>query len=251
MRNERFIAVARLGYTKAKSQLTLPRINQFFILISVVSIVWFLFRLPSAGIAIGFLGAVGVIVALVGDNHLKSTKVLWAMITLCFLVIEVRAITKDRKDQYDQFTGGDDFGYVIYKDGGGFTFAHQGEHVLFDVWVRFVDLKTLNASSTWQDLFKYNFHLGDFGLSQFPGTSTGTMIDSPPPFTDSNRQDFNIFFNARNGFWEQALRLRFVNGHWSTATKVIRRHPKSRSAETLYERIDKDYPRNSRGEVDW
>ena len=50
-----------------------------------------------------------------------------------------------------QITGGDDFGYVLYDAYyGAFTFAHEGNHTLYGVIARFVDLKKFkeNPSST-------------------------------------------------------------------------------------------------------
>ena len=63
--------------------------------------------------------------------------------------------------------------------------------------------------------------------------------------------NFNIFFNARNGFWTQELRLRLVEGQWLTATRVTKDADKGKPPKKLYERIDKGYPRNSKGEADW
>jgi hypothetical protein len=232
------------GRVRSWSASALRYLYWSFVLASLVFTFFCFFRLPPAGVAIGFLGGVGVIVALVGDNKLTTGhRILWAVLTLCFLVIEVQAIKKDRKEQFGVLTGGDDFGFMVYKNGGpsNFSFPHQGEYTLFDVYARFVDLKKLTAGSTWQEDNKSSYDLGDFAKD------SGTFIDPSVPFSDEQKQDFNIFFNARNGFWEQALRLRFVNGHWSTATRVIRRQTKS----TLYERIDADYPRNSSGGVDW
>jgi len=57
---------------------------------------------PSAGIAIGALGAVGIFVAIKGEKLHEGHKVIWAFITLIFLVTEVRAIRKERTDQADK-----------------------------------------------------------------------------------------------------------------------------------------------------
>jgi hypothetical protein len=66
-------------------------------------------------------------------------------------------------------------------------------------------------------------------------------------------RSFNIFFNARNGFWTQELRFRMIDGKWLTATRVTRVEvgSKRKTPERLFERIDKGYPLNSKGEVDW
>jgi hypothetical protein len=58
-------------------------------------------HLPTAGKAIGVLGAAGVIVALGAEKLPAGHKFLWAVITLLLLVIEVRAIDNDRREQND------------------------------------------------------------------------------------------------------------------------------------------------------
>jgi hypothetical protein len=58
---------------------------------------WF-YHLPSAGKAIGVLAAIGVVVAL-RENVPTRHRALWAFATLLLLVIEVKAIDKDRADQ--------------------------------------------------------------------------------------------------------------------------------------------------------
>jgi hypothetical protein len=123
-------------------------------------------------------------------------------------------------------------------------FVHEGDHVLFSIHARFVDPDKLSTNSSFEDLNKYNYQLGDFP------PNVGSTIDPAIPFNDTHKQDFNIFFNARNGFWEQLIRLRFVNGQWLTATRVTRNLRKDK-VKQLYERIDKDFSRNSRGGVDW
>jgi hypothetical protein len=62
--------------------------------------IYWTFRLPPAGVAIGALGAVGVLVAL-KDNIQSSHRFWWAVITLFLLVIEVRAIGNDRTEQFE------------------------------------------------------------------------------------------------------------------------------------------------------
>jgi hypothetical protein len=97
---------------KLKPLFYLNRVCTMFCGIAVFA---FLLHRPPAGFAIGFLGFVGVVVAIVGDENLsRPSRATWAVITAFLLVIEVIAIQKDRKEQYDLFTGGDDFGYMVY-----------------------------------------------------------------------------------------------------------------------------------------
>jgi hypothetical protein len=63
--------------------------------------VYWVWRLPSAGVAIGALGAVGVFVALKGEEIQNGHRVVWAFITVVFLITEVRAI-KEQDEKYAQ-----------------------------------------------------------------------------------------------------------------------------------------------------
>src|SRR5256885_11583886 len=59
---------------------------------------YWLNHLPSAGVAIGALGAVGVLVAIKGEKLQEGHRAVWALITLIFLVTEIRAIKKQDED---------------------------------------------------------------------------------------------------------------------------------------------------------
>jgi hypothetical protein len=83
----------------ARNKLLLPLYWTCFVGGLPVSLYW-MFHLPPAGVAIGALGAVGVLVALkegISPNH----RFLWAVTTLFLLVVEVRAINNDREEQFE------------------------------------------------------------------------------------------------------------------------------------------------------
>ena len=65
---------------------------------SVFFAAYWIWRVPSPGIAIGALGAAGVLVAIKGEKLHEGHKVVWAVITLFFLIAEIRAIHKDRSE---------------------------------------------------------------------------------------------------------------------------------------------------------
>jgi hypothetical protein len=56
-------------------------------------------------------------------------------------------------------------------------------------------------------------------------------------FSDKEYQEFNIFFNARNGTWIQKLRLRNIQGEWKMANWVWRT-ALSTSNNPLFQKID-------------
>jgi hypothetical protein len=71
------------------------------LLLSLFFCGYWIWHLPSAGIAVGALGAVGVFVALKGEKIREGHRVIWALITVVFLFTEVRAI-KDQEEKHAQ-----------------------------------------------------------------------------------------------------------------------------------------------------
>lgn len=124
-----------------------------------------------------------------------------------------------------------------------FTFAHEGNHTLYGVIARFVDLKKFKENPSFQTAQENIIQIGDMP----PHTAKQLH---PIPFSDSEKQDFNIYFSARNGFWSQEVRLRLVNGKWLTATRMIQGgiDPKTNKP---FELISPGFPRNKSGEIDW
>lgn len=47
----------------------------------------------------------------------------------------------------------------------------------------------------------------------------------------------------------QDLQLRFLSGRWKMATRV--KDGLLPTAKIVFEKVDSDFPRNSKGEVDW
>ena len=97
--------------------------------------------------------------------------------------------------------------------------VHQGEHPLYDVHTRIVDLEKLDQL------------MGNLSFATLKQTDTnisiGNLIPSAQmlqPFMlgNGNTRRFNIFFPARNGFFTQLLRFKKIHGKWVYATKVER-----------------------------
>jgi hypothetical protein len=53
-----------------------------------------------------------------------------------------------------------------------------------------------------------------------------------------------------NGYWFQELRAKRINGRWSQAYRVRNKKDEIKD-EILIEKIDDDYPRDSKGESIW
>ncbi len=148
-------------------------------------------------------------------------------------------------------TGGDSFCYMSLALGQGETnspdlvFVHQGKYPLYDITVRIVDLdKWEQLGLTAQNLFKAEARINIGNLSLNQASALGTW-----PLPNSDQQRYNLFFVARNGFWTQLLRLRRVQGRWKVATRITQESGKK--VRVLFEKIDKDFPRDKLGMVQW
>jgi hypothetical protein len=116
--------------------------------------------------------------------------------------------------------------------------VHQGEHPLYDVTVTIVDVQK----------FQREVAAGQVALNQ-PSTTSFPVGNMSPnssqvlgehwPLPDADEQDYNVFFNARNGFFTQEIRMRRVSGLWRQAMRVTRTEPGN---PLLYEKIAQSSP---------
>ena len=170
------------------------------------------------------------------------------------LLTSNKAITTLAQQSIDTTTGGDSFCYVFINNNQTyFTVVHQGNYPLYGVSARIVDVNKLSNDK----LTRIERESALWGTTIFLGDLPPKAASPRPgqfPFSDSGRQDFNIFFSGRSGFWDQLLRWRLVDGKWVSAIKVYRyKEDKEgkQKPETVLERIDKNFPRNEKGEIEW
>lgn len=157
--------------------------------------------------------------------------------------------TKTR-EMIDHVTGGDSFPWIQVAmvdpktDQGMLMVNHHGDHPLYDVSVRIVDLNIFfqiqgaHTLSTFQ-LSDTNINIGNL-ISGHSMSLRGWSIKHSPA------QSYNVFFAARNGSFTQLVRMRKINGKWLTATKVS-----NQNNEVLHEQIDTNFPRNIDGTIAW
>jgi hypothetical protein len=116
-----------------------------------------------------------------------------------------------------------------------------------------VDLKLAvlpSANANVQEIFdmmnksEVTLHIGTI----IPGAVWSAMNVSLP--FNGNDEDFNVFFDASNGFWHEALRYRGPAGHRTRAVRVWRQQSSGKEKIVL-DLVDKEYPRNATGEPDW
>lgn len=158
-------------------------------------------------------------------------------------------IARLNQEVANSVSGGDSFCYLVVStidpvtNTGRLVVVHQGEHSLYDVHVRIVDLEKL-------DQIKGNLSFATLNQTD-TNISIGNLISSfaqmLQPFTlgNSDTRRFNIFFSARNGFFNQALRFKKIDGKWVYATKV------EREDKVIYEKVNDEFPRNAEGNVEW
>lgn len=143
-------------------------------------------------------------------------------------------------------TGGDSYCYLqLYFNGPAvkFVFNQAGDHTIFDVTARIVNLD------------EFDIEKGNFTLESLAKTDTiielGTMIagfatmEGQIPLGKIPQRGFNIFFTARNGGYSQLLRLAKTKEGWIQATRV------ERDGKVLFEQIGNGYPLEENGKVDW
>lgn len=147
-------------------------------------------------------------------------------------------------------TGGDSFPYFQIgmldnkKNTGVLMSIQEGEHPLYDVNARIVDLQKFEQ-------VKNNLSLANMSYSDIY-ISIGNMIPSharmiqPWKIHNEPTQSYNVFLTARNGNFTQLIRLNKINGAWISATKVIKTDD-----EVLYENVDNNFPRDVDGNVCW
>ena len=151
-------------------------------------------------------------------------------------------------------TGGASFAYIIptffdpTHNSPMLTLVHRGEYPLYDLTVRILDMPTFDnmgrQNNSYFDKLKEEVQLSISNI----GPNQTSMLKTVQLGTDPLR--WNLFFNARNGFFTELLRVRRVGNEWKTALKVIRTRSPSKN-EVLLEKIDSGYPLSKDGQVEW
>ena len=149
----------------------------------------------------------------------------------------------------NHISGGNSFPYIEIgnvdpnTDTGVMVAIHEGEHPLYDVKSRIVDLQKF-------DQFMNNPSFGKIGDAE-TNIDIGNLIPSNGTILKSwkieniQEQSYNIFFTARNGTFTQSLRLKKINGRWLSASQV------KNGNGILHEQVDKNFPVGANGKVNW
>jgi hypothetical protein len=179
----------------------------------------------------------------------------WASLRQSNFNMELREkseeIARLQRENASLITGGDSFAYASFQifspDGTNINayaipdevllnplIIHKGQYPLYDVAVRFADfrMQPIDTSPTYP--------IGEIPVGV--GTMTKIQLQHPGKANDI---EFNIFFSARNGLWDQFLRMRWVGNGWASANKVMR------GSKEIYREVSANFPRQQDGSVDW
>ncbi len=138
-------------------------------------------------------------------------------------------------DVISNITGGDSFCYIeIARNVGWYVLNLNGNHAMHDISIRVADADYIDSL---KDGEPYEFGTHDL-LAKVelitPGISRDTKLRSDMLSLSKIRK--NIQFFARNGHFDQILRMVLKNNEWLYATRVIK------DGGVIYEFIDPAYP---------
>ena len=163
----------------------------------------------------------------------------------------------------DTITGGEGYCYFLPMRPGkksniaDLMLINDGKYPLYDISVKIDDVEKMislvhaeyeNGNLPYDSNTLSNallskasdyIQIGNLGPNQAMTLTNGLKVP------DVDKKSYNIHITARNGSVFQIVRYRKVNNEWKMAIKI------SGQGKTLKEFIDKDYPKNAKGEIDW
>jgi hypothetical protein len=135
-------------------------------------------------------------------------------------------------------TGGDSFCYLDIQPQNQMTIvACSGKYPLYDVGVRIVDTRLITGAKDIQQAMGTQLAIGNMAAN------TARILTQAIPFSSADKQDFNVFFGARNGFWTELLRYRKVKDRWVVARMVESSlNPRYPKGVVVHRVVDKEFP---------
>jgi hypothetical protein len=259
---------------------------------AVAIIIYWCWHLPSSpGYAIGVLAFLAAVMSLHVKMY-RWEKAIWMLLIGALLVIEFYAIRKDRVEtakaeacrtasEHQQFqnivnglkesiensnrqfaatesrfnetlntmTGNGSYCYFTFNLDGNPRLVHKGKYTLYDLRSIFLDAKrSFIVGTEWEQ--GTPIVIGDFSVG------SGRLIsgvNKPSDFNSTDQLNLRIFFGARNGFWREEYRGRYVNKDWVEAIRIFKENgaPLTQKDTLIFEKIDKRFPRDKNGSVTW
>jgi hypothetical protein len=174
------------------------------------------------------------------------------------LLAQSGMISKLAEEGINSTTGGSGYCYMSFPgntmglQASNPIFLNMGKFPLYDISARIVDLvkeERLKESNKNVDPIEAMALAGTKVIIQHLAVNAAYSSGVVIPFTpDAQQRSFNIFFDARNGFWSEELRYRFVSGHWTIAYRMSNIDPKTHKRVEV---VSNDFPRGKNGDVDW
>ena len=163
------------------------------------------------------------------------------------LLTKSEEIARLNQELANSVSGGDSFCYLAIStihpvtNTGQLYVIHSGEHNLYGVRARIVDVEKLHQ------LFYGKIPLDQAEMNISIGDLIPSFAQRLSPFTldNGNTRSFNVLFTARNGSFKQLLWFKKIHGEWLYATKV------ERGSKVLFEQVPKEFPRTAMGNVEW
>jgi hypothetical protein len=158
-------------------------------------------------------------------------------------------ISSLNKEIVNLVTGGKSYTYFIFSGTihNPLTLVQKGKHPLHNAKCRLITLGDYTKLPSRSPFAYFSKNEKRLDLGNLESGAWGLQ----PKFelTDSPIQGFNVFFEARNGVWEQMIRIRKIDNNFQWATKVIRKLESTE--EILYEHTSEKFPLNDKGKIDW
>jgi hypothetical protein len=238
-------------------------------LAAIVLVVYWSIHLPVPGYAIGVVAILAAAMTVQGEM-LKCHKVVWMLLMGGFLLLEFRAINKDRDENQRHFedvlnsvTGDDSFCYLdispvraanVVGNAASMTVVRVGKYPLRALTMTIYD--QTRYSESFPTARNHIPKLGEMAAETMRAAQASTKAQPIPDFATSDRyidtyhlsggdrESFTVRFSAFNGSWTERLELRRVGGKWVKAMWV------EALASPYYVKIDPDYPHGVNGEPD-
>lgn len=169
-------------------------------------------------------------------------------------------IKKVQEETINLLTGGPSFGHFVAvgiteATTGSFSlnFINRGDFQLYDVTANIIDYMILyNPEIAKLPVTEENMRLWRKLVDVKVSKPNSIAPYGTYSFKDTNRLEFIAEIWARNGHFQQRLKLYFKNGKWLRANQVIKWITDSdKESPILLEEVDKDFPRLTNGKVDW
>jgi hypothetical protein len=164
------------------------------------------------------------------------------------LSVKTQELAELQDQTFSMVTGGDSFPYVSLPKNQTMFFIHNTfDFPLYDMVVRVVDVDKLHRLRKTLDTFEQIMGASKFLKVGNLSPNTSQSLDYLPDMnsTGGSQRRFNFFITARNGYFVEELRHRKIKGLWKSALRV------KKGKKEVFQKIDPEFPRNERSEVEW